>query len=711
MARWHWSMLLLGAMVLLGCSAEETPETKNRASDPDATTSTSKDDKSDAAKSDSGEKKSAIETPANLAKLKPQSSTPKRDTFAGRWVFGGLQVLQGDGKNTPPQYGEMTEMIIGIQLNDADPAANSISVVAARDGIAKRSLKLTSIKDQKIEFECIDSDTKKKVFDYSGQLFAGHIIGTLLTTSGDIVPIRLIPTEERTFARVASFRPFEEQQAFIGLMQSALPEEDIKDLAKDHPTSPMLKVALMGVAEQLMSRNTSAEDFDKFVETMLKSHEPWGAPAKALLLMDVTSRLILTQMENDYISKWVDRSAAACDEASLKAEGTQKRIANLKDVVKLRRCIQGLESKKPEDRTAGRELAAEVLKKSPFHAVVQWKLADANREDKLIDDALSQYAELAVFPLQEAFLKGAWARERSPIQNTPPTERVAQLWKEKNGKSDGLDEYLAKVYDDNLLKFVGEPVTKREKEDSNRVVLIELFTGSRCEQCVSADVAIAGIQKTYPTSMVVVLRYHQHNPAQDPLATEDGEARLYNFYRGQGTPTVALNGHDVQQTGGLLIRVNEVYPGIKQAVETELAKSSTIKIDLSAKRTGDDIKVTATATGEGLEEGSKRLRIALTESGINYAAPNGIRRHDMVVRQLLAGEGGIEVDNGKLGYEGQINVAAAKTAQAEYLDRFAKNQRVEFNIKPLEFKNLSVVAWVQDEVTREVFQTIVVPVE
>ena len=151
MARWHWSMLLLGAMVLLGCSAEETPETKNRASDPDATTSTSKDDKSDAAKSDSGEKKSAIETPANLAKLKPQSSTPKRDTFAGRWVFGGLQVLQGDGKNTPPQYGEMTEMIIGIQLNDADPAANSISVVAARDGIAKRSLKLTSIKDQKIE--------------------------------------------------------------------------------------------------------------------------------------------------------------------------------------------------------------------------------------------------------------------------------------------------------------------------------------------------------------------------------------------------------------------------------------------------------------------------------------------------------------------------------------------------------------------------------
>jgi len=710
MARWQWSAFVLSVMCVLGCSSE-TPQPESQLVDTSKVLSQSEDsDAASANKTDEGGKKTESSIP-NLAKIKAQMSAPKRETLAGRWIFGGLQIIPGDGKNTPPQYGENTELIVTVQLNDAEPSASTVSITAARDGVTKRQLKLIALQGQTITFECTDAESGKKVFDYSGKLIAGNIIGSLVTPNGEMSVVRLAPTEERTFARIPGFRPFEEQQAFMELAQSAVPEEDIKAISKQYPTSPMLKVALVGIFEQMVPRSLPKEELDKFINEMLKAHELWGPTAKALLLLDVNARLILSGYDDDYIEKWIEASAVACDEAGLKSEGSQRRITGLRDIVKLRRCIRGLEGKTVEERDAGRKLAAEVLQKNAFNAAVQWKLADSNREDKHLDDALRQFAELAIFPMQEAILKNAWARERAPVQNTPPTERVAQLWKEKHGKADGLDQYLEQVYDESLLSFTGEPVTKREKEDSTRVVLAEFFVGVRCDQSICADVALSGLQKVFPTSMLIALRYHQHNPGHDPLATEEGEARLYNFYRGQGTPTVSLNGHDVQQAGGVLLRMNEVFPALKQAVLAELAKPTTIKVEVTAKRAGDDIKINATADGEGLTSGSKRLRVVLAESGIKYAAPNGIRRHDMIVRQMVAGEEGVPVADGKLAFDGQTNVAKLKAAHSEYLDRFGKNQKVEFPNKPLDFQNLSVVAWVQDDVTREILQAAVVTVE
>ncbi len=713
MLRCQWSVLVLSAIFLCGCSAEETPQPESQITDANSVLSKKNDTdgKADSSeKSSSAAKKSEADIP-NLAKLKSQISQPKRDSISGRWIFGALQIVPGDGKNTPPQYGENSEMILTVQLNESDPAASSIAITATRDSNQRRQLKLTSASATALSFECFEPESKKKLFDFSGKLISGHLIGGLITSNSDLVAIRLMPTDERTFARIPGFRPFEELQNFIALSQSAVPEEDIKSLAKQFPSSPMLKAASIGVFEQSMQRNMPKEDLDKYIEQVVKAHADWGPIVKTQLLMEMCSRLMLSMYDEDFVTKWIDTAAAASDEAGLKSENMEKRIASLRDVIKLRLCIKGLEGKKVEERDAGRKLALEILKKNPFNVVVQWKLADSNREDKHLDDALQQYAELAVFPSQETLLKSAWARERSPIQNTPPTERVAQLWKEKHSKADGLDEFLEQTYDERLLSFVGEPITKREKEDSTRVVLAEIFIGARCDLSVSADIAVAGLQKVFPQSMFIALRYHQHNPGHDPLATDEGEARLYNFYRGQGTPTVALNGHDVQQAGGQLMRATEVFGALKEHVKAELEKPTPLKIELSAKRSEGDIKISANVVGDELADGAKRLRVVLAESGIKYLAPNGIRRHDMIVRQIVAGEEGVAVADGKLSFEGLTNIEKLKQAQSDYLDRFGKNQRVEFPVKPLDFKNLSVVAWVQDEVTREVMQAAIVNVE
>lgn len=712
MLRCQWLVLILGASFLIGCGGEEAPQPESQLTDASSVLS-KKDDKSSttdsAEKSKDGAKASELDVP-NLAKLKALSAAPKRDSVAGRWIFGGLQIQQGDAKN-PPIYGETSDFILSVQLSESDPMANTATMSASREVMKNRQLKLTGATATTLSFECIESDTQKKVFDYSGKLLNGHIVGTLITPAGEIAAARLMPTEERTFARVPGFRPFEEQRDFMSLRQSAVPDEDLKGLAKQFASSPMLKIASLGVVEQSMQQSIQKDDLNRVLEQTLALNGEWGPQAKAQLLSEACSRLILSGYDEDFIEKWLHSLADAFEEAGLKAEGFQKRIASMHDVLKFRRCINGLDGKTPESREIGRKFAKEILQKHPFNAVLQWKLADANREDKRIDEALGQYAELAVLPSQELLLKNSWARERSPIQNTPPTERVAQLWKEKNGKADGLDEYLDQVYEERLLSFVGEPITKREKEDSTRVVLAEIFVGARCDLSVSADVAVAGLEKVFPQSMFIALRYHQHNPGHDPLVTEEGEARLYNFYSGQGTPTVSLNGHGVQQVGGQLGRVTDVFPAMKEHVKTELEKTTPFKIDLSAKNADGDIKIAANVTGEGLVEGKKRLRVVLAESGIKYTAPNGIRRHNMVVRQMVAGEEGVAVTDGKLAFEGQTNVEKLKQAQSEYLDRFGKNQRVEFPVKPLEFKNLSVVAWVQDEVTREVLQAAVVAVE
>ena len=338
-------------------------------------------------------------------------------------------------------------------------------------------------------------------------------------------------------------------------------------------------------------------------------------------------------------------------------------------------------------------------------------MADNARDNERPDEALRWFAELTVLPLVEEHLKVLWERERAPVQRTLPSERVAQLWKDKHGNADGLDAYLQKVYDESLLSFVGEPVTARANADANQITLVELFTGVGCEQCVCSDVALAGIEKTFAPGMLVSLRYHQHIPLPDVMANEDCETRLFNYYRKNSAPTLIINGKDAGNSGGPLFRIKEVYPLLKEAITKELEKSSTIKIELTVEREGDDIRIAAKVTDEALKDGRKKLRIALAESQVAYKALNGVRRHEMVVRHLVNGDAGVSPRDGALSYTGQINVAKLKAELLANLMKYEKNQGVSFFEKPLDLKSLVVVAFVQDDESRAVLQTIAVPVK
>ncbi len=241
------------------------------------------------------------------------------------------------------------------------------------------------------------------------------------------------------------------------------------------------------------------------------------------------------------------------------------------------------------------------------------------------------------------------------------------------------------------------------------MVLCELFTGAGCDYCVAADVAFAHLLKTYAPTEMVALQYHENIPQPDPLANQDTEAR-FKFYfpeRG-GTPTFTIDGMAAQR-GGLLHQVPDVYAAVRAAIDHFLARKTSVRIQLAAQPKGSVVQVTADADGSFPPSDPIRLRLVLAEERIFMRAHNGIREHEMVVRAMPGGPQGIEMKGGKLHYQGTIDLKAIRQELNDQLIADEEKQKSKFDSKPLDLSHLRLVAFVQNDQSREVYQTKMVP--
>ena len=119
---------------------------------------------------------------------------------------------------------------------------------------------------------------------------------------------------------------------------------------------------------------------------------------------------------------------------------------------------------------------------------------------------------------------------------------------DKDGKADEAKEVRARLKKTNLDK--PEPFAGR-KGKSDRVVLVEMFTGAECPPCVAADKAFDALGKTFKPSDVILLQYHLHIPGPDPLTNPDSISRS-RFYKDavDGTPSILMNGKPGPDGGG-----------------------------------------------------------------------------------------------------------------------------------------------------------------
>jgi hypothetical protein len=689
--------------------------------------------------------------------------TPERKTFDGNWLLGYAQLVPPQQEGQEPKAAERAVLLLSI--SDADGDSPSISVVAGRERLENVELHDLKITDGEITFRAEDPQAGA-VFDYSGKLVQGLVIGSTMFPDSSVVISRLLPTDEKTFARIPVMIPLPESHIFVQLGTSPVPDEDTRAFVKMIPVSPLGRMGYLRLVNTTAGTKASVEELEKVLDEFADAMSDWGERAVTYSEFEAFGAVAMAGYDVNWCLAKADEIEAKLN-ASEALKPLAGQIVALRRQIKYRQATELLVSKEDADRAQGRELAEEFLKKTLFEPMLSSLLADDARLHDRPDEAIRRYAELATLPMQERMLQQYWSQEA--VKKILPTERLETLWKEKHGSTEGLDEYRDEAYEKGLLKIIDEPIAPTAEDADKHIVLCELFTGSRCAPCVAADVGLEGIEKTYPQSQVITLRYHVHVPGHDPLTNDDCEARFYNYYKAAGTPSMFVDGAMLSGVAGVMPNAPQTYRGLrnvidefrgsskpdektdpaldetaadsekdvskvdeskvdekddaKEAAETEEAVktetpdseetekvASRLTIDLQVSRQQDTIQVSATVNGLTPESGNVRLMLALAESDIKFEAFNGIRHHDMVVRQLIGGDRGTSPKDGALSYQGTVKVDELRDRLHSYLTEYEENQSVEFASMPLDLANLSVVAFVQKVESRLVLSSVIAPV-
>jgi hypothetical protein len=330
-----------------------------------------------------------------------------------------------------------------------------------------------------------------------------------------------------------------------------------------------------------------------------------------------------------------------------------------------------------------------------------------------IAEALGQedsYADVAVNFARRA------ERALDPKAKLPHVKRTLDALAaalKKAGKADEAKEVEARIAKLNPdIKPV--PYAGR-KGKSDRVVLVELFTGAQCPPCVAADKAFDALAKTYKPGEVVLLEYHEHIPGPDPLTIAAGEARLrYYFGREGATPNALFNGKPDQkaQGGGDAFDAIDKYEEYLNAINPLLEQPSKAALKATATRKGNKVEISAEAIDVAVADGV-RLRLALVEEAVDYKGSNGIPSYHNVVRDMPGGVTGIAIKDRAAKQSVTVDLDELKKDAKKYLDNWAAENEAKFpgKLPEMELKNLRVVAFLQNDKTKEVLQAVQVDVK
>ena len=253
---------------------------------------------------------------------------------------------------------------------------------------------------------------------------------------------------------------------------------------------------------------------------------------------------------------------------------------------------------------------------------------------------------------------------------------------------------------------------KGRKAKSDRAVLVELFTGAECPPCVAVDLACDALERTYKPAEAIFLQYHIHVPGPDPLANKDTEERAA-ARKVEGTPATYFNGKTADTDGGGLSPkdAREKYDLMKKQLEDLLEKPAGAKVAVTAALKGEELSIKATVSDVEKPGDKVTLRIALAETRVRYSGSNGIRYHHGVVRALVGGQKGYAVKDKALDQTATVKLDELRASLVKYLDDYGKDNEFPSSDRPLDLKDLKVVAFVQDDATGEVLQAAQVEIE
>ena len=185
---------------------------------------------------------------------------------------------------------------------------------------------------------------------------------------------------------------------------------------------------------------------------------------------------------------------------------------------------------------------------------------------------------------------------------------------------------------------------------------------------------------------------------------DDARNRSPRKYYGDevgGTPSIFFNGKSAAGGGGPRPAAPTKYKEYRGVIDPVLDNDNKIALTVDAKRDNDIIAITANAAGYKPSDKLK-LRLALVEPWVRYAGSNGLSYHAHVVRALPGGPGGIPLAKDAAKEVMKVDLAEVRQAASKHLDEFAflDGQR------PFSYRNLMVVAFIQNDETKEVVHAV-----
>ncbi len=397
----------------------------------------------------------------------------------------------------------------------------------------------------------------------------------------------------------------------------------------------------------------------------------------------------------------------------------KKKVAALKEILE-----------KFENKPITLPVAAALFEQTAKHADKDEEVATVLKQyvkvlntygPEMEEQANTKIASALVRSDKAAALSLEYARkvEKSLDKDAPPAKQVPALKlvanalrkNKKDEEAKALEEKTAKIdkeldeaFEKTAIPFEPEAF-KGRKAASHRVAVVELFTGSHCPPCVSADVAFDAALKTFKPKDVVFLEYHLHIPRPDPLTNADSEARQ-KFYGDEirGTPTAFVNGKGTEPLGGLKEHGKERYDTLRKTVEDALETDAPADVQVKAKRAGDKIEADVRVLDLKKPDDKLRLHVVLVEDVVRYAGTNGQRLHHHVVRAYPGGTEGFALKEGTTQNKLTIDLAEITKSLTAFLDESDKKRPFLDDERPTTFGNLKVIAFIQDNDSKEILQ-------
>jgi hypothetical protein len=336
------------------------------------------------------------------------------------------------------------------------------------------------------------------------------------------------------------------------------------------------------------------------------------------------------------------------------------------------------------------------------------------------NDVATQVAEVIAGQDGYGPMAVAYARraEKALAPDASPTQQVRVLKTLKKALEKSADNAeqakeidarlvkLEEALDQEYLKTVPpfKPATfEGRKAKSDRVVVMELFTGAQCPPCVAADVAFDGLEKTYKPTDLILIQYHLHIPGPDPLTSPASLARQ-SYYAVRSTPSTFFNGKLQAAGGGGMDRSEIKYKEYRGLIDPLLDQPAGAKLSGTATRRGDKINVQVEVADLNEPAESTKLRLLLVEEQIRYVGGNRLRFHHQVVRAIPGGPDGYALKDKTTRQSAEIDLGVLRQELTKYLDGYAAERAFPNPDRPLAFKHLKVIALVQNDKTKEILQ-------